>query len=51
LHTCILVIEFEEITLLVEFVGVAVKKRKDRLKLGDRVLGNIHDGWLMTQDH
>lgn len=51
MHTCILVIEFEEITLLVKFVGVAVEKRKDRLKLGDCVLGNIHDGWLVTQDH
>jgi hypothetical protein len=50
-HTCILVVELEEISFLVQLVGVAVEEGKDGLKLRNRVLCDIHDGRLVCQDH
>lgn len=47
-HTSVLIFEFEKIALLVEFIGMAVEKRKDGEKLGDDVVGGrwLHEGRL-----
>lgn len=47
-HTCVLVVKFEEITLLVEFVGVAVEERKDGQKLRDGIFVEFHEGRVMS---
>ena len=43
--TGIEVIEFEEVALSVEFIGMTVEKREDRLQFWDGIL-YIRDWWL-----
>lgn len=45
-RTCILVVQFQEITLLVQLVGMAVQKSKNGLKLRNGIFADIHEGRL-----
>lgn len=50
-RTCVLVVQLQKVALLVELIGMAVEKRKDRLQLGDSVFVDIHDRRLVGVDH
>lgn len=50
-HTCILVVELQEVALLVQLVGVAVEEGEYGLELRNRVFVDVHEGRLVGKDH
>lgn len=50
-RTSISVVKLEKVTLLVQFVGVIVEECKNALELGQRILANFHDWWLVCLYH
>lgn len=50
-HTCVLVIQLQKVTLVVQLIGVAVEQRKDGLQLRNRVLVDLHDHGLVGLYH
>lgn len=43
-----MIVKFEEVALLVQLVGMAVKERKDGLQLRDGIVADVHEGRLKS---
>lgn len=46
-HTGIEIVQLQEIPLLIQLVGMAVQERENGLQLRQRVLEDLHQGWLV----
>lgn len=50
-RTCVLIVEFQKVSFLIQFVGVAIEQCKDGLELRNSVFVNVHDGRLVGLNH